>query len=529
MSLEGLHNLERRLLQLLIIVLPLNGIPESVRIPGLVGDLVNYVYCLMIIALVYEYLKYRFSISQKALLFIIVFILWQIICLIIGLINYEYNDLLILEQTGKLKTLLIYLSKFGVEINELVAIKGWLFLRFIKNILLLNNIVFFVTFYIYHLYENNFIKAFNDVRKAVIILVLVMGTYSFIELLWLKLDLDFARRFLEFINPYLYDVKTTTGWWPPLLWKNQLRSICQEPSFFGIISIFCIPFLWSLLSKNKYKVISCFLLFYFTLMIAATNARTAIFLLCAEIILLGIFVLIRKEKIIFKNFVIVLCVSVLAFGTNLINFKQMIENISSPNTNVSTQLLNKDNKEKIISKKTKVLNTITMNSAKNYLQHNVVNITDVKARSNGARLASLLANLETIKQHPLFGVGSGLKDAYIDSNISKFANKNSEVKNWGRYMHNKGVLKAGYPVLNKYTDIAVQNGLFGLLLYFLPLLYIIKLLYKNRSLILKDYNSVMLMIIMIACLGAMMSNSALVICNGIVWGLLLCKIKQIEK
>lgn len=98
-------------------------------------------------------------------------------------------------------------------------------------------------------------------------------------------------------------------------------------------------------------------------------------------------------------------------------------------------------------------------------------------------------------------------------------------------MHNEGVLKSGYPALNKYADIAVQNGLFGLLLYFLPLLYILQRLYKNKSLILKNYNTVMLiiaMIAMIALLGAMMNGGALVICNGIVWGLLFCKIKEIE-
>ena len=89
-------------------------------------------------------------------------------------------------------------------------------------------------------------------------------------------------------------------------------------------------------------------------------------------------------------------------------------------------------------------------------------------------------------------------------------------------------MKSGYPALNKYADIAVQNGLFGLLLYFLPLLYILQRLYKNKSLILKNYNTVMLIIAMIALLGAMMNGGALVICNGIVWGLLFCKIKEIH-
>lgn len=502
MRLEALHNLERRLLQLMIIVLPLNAIPQRFSLPGLGGDLVNYVCLLMIIALGYEYVKYRFSISKKAITFFAVFIAWQIICLAVGLITYEYNDLLTLDQISKLEVILNYVSNFGIEINELVAIKCWLFLRFIKNILLLNNIVFFVTFYIYHLYQSDFTKAFQDIRKAVVVLVVVMGNYSFIELLWLKLDLDFARRFLEFINPYLYDPKTTTGWWPPLLWKDQLRSICREPSFFGIISVFCIPFLWSLLFENRNKILSSLLIFYFTLMIAATNARTAIILVFAEIICFGIWTLTAKSKIILKNFVIILCITVLAFGANLVNYRQLTINTSQHNAIISEE---------------------------KYLEKNITSITNVKARSNSARLANLLANLETISQYPVFGVGAGLKDAYIDVNWPELAYTNAEVQNWRYYMHNEGVLKSGYPPLNKYADIAVENGLFGLMLYFLPLLHMINNIYINKSLILKNCNVIMLIIALIGLLGAMMSNSALIICNGIIWGLLFCKIKEIEK
>lgn len=127
MRLEALHNLEKRLLQLLIIVLPLNGIPQRFSLPGLGEDLVNYVCLLMIIALGYEYVKYRFTISKKAITFFAVFIAWQIICLVVGLITYEYNELLTLDQISKLEVILGYASNFGIEINELVAIKCWLF------------------------------------------------------------------------------------------------------------------------------------------------------------------------------------------------------------------------------------------------------------------------------------------------------------------------------------------------------------------------------------------------------------------
>lgn len=360
-----------------------------------------------------------------------------------------------------------------------------------------NNIIFFVAFYIWHLYKNNFNEAFKDIRKAIICLVIIMGVYSFIELLWLKLDLQFAKDFLINVNPLLYDPKSSHGWWPPLLWKNQLRSICTEPSFFGIISVLCLPFLWSLLFDKKNKFLSGLLIFYFTLMIAGTNARTAVVLVIAEILLLGVFSIIRRNLL--KKFFVILFITVLAFTANLVDYRQ---------------LLNNGNIDGI--------------SAENYFERNVGSITKSNARSNSARLANLIANLETIKQHLVFGVGTGLKDGYMYDNLPEFSYTNYEVRNWSRYLYNEGVLKAGYPVLNKFVDIAVQNGLTGLILYFLPLLYILNKILKLRKLIIYDSKAIVLIIIMVALLGAMMSNSALIICNGIVWGLLFCKIKTMK-
>lgn len=328
-------------------------------------------------------------------------------------------------------------------------------------------------------------------------MVIIMGIYSFIELLWLKIDLQFAEDFLIIINPLLYDISTITGWWPPLLWNNQLRSICAEPSFFGIISLLCLPFLWNLLYENKNKFVVCALIFYFTLMIAATNARTAVVLVIAEIILLAIFSVVSKN--ILNKFFIILTVSVLAFSINLIDCRQLLNN-----------------------------GNINGISVEKYLERNVGSITETNARSNSARLANLIANLETIKQYPIFGVGTGLKDGYMYNNLPEFSYTNFEVRNWSRYLYNEGVLKAGYPALNHFADIAVQNGLVGLILYFLPFLYLCKKLLKYKTIVTNDSRVICLIIPMIALLGAMMSNAGFVICNGIVWGLLYCKVSSVK-
>ena len=541
-----LGNLQKIMLFMIIICLPLNNIPKTVALPGLGGNLSNYFVLAAILLLLYEYFKFKFEVNRKVIKFFAVFIIWQSICLIIGLVTYEHNQLLTLEQIPQLSAILYFLDKFEIYLNELIAIKFWLFLRFMKVILFTNNIIFFITLYIWHLYRNNFDKAFNDVRNAVMCLVIIMGAYSFIELLWLKLGLNFAKEFLTNINPLLYEPKTSHGWWPPLLWKNQLRSICTEPSFFGIISVFCLPFLWSLLFERKNKILSIILIFYFTLMIAATNARTAIILAIAEIIIIGAFLLLRKNML--KKLLVIVLVSVLAFGANLINFRNYIN--ENNNIKITDSVGEKQNKNIALNKNIKEqksnnksannvlksgINAIEKNkktnteTAKNYVEKNILSLLNVNSRSNNARLASLVANLNVIQKHPLFGVGTGLKDSYIYDNLPEFAKNNNEVKNWGKYMQKEGVMRSGYPVLNKIVDIMIQNGLIGLLIYFFPLVFLCKKLLKYKKLILNDNSTVCLITVMIALLGAMMSSGTLIICNGIVWGLLFCKVSSIEK
>ena len=514
MSLELLRKLQKLALFFLILFLPLNSIPIRFAIPGIGGDLSNYFFILGMMLLAYEYWKFGFNIERNAKIFFVTYIGWQVICLAHGLLSYEYNELLTLEQIPKLEFILSKLASYGINIEELIAIKAWLFLRFCKNIILLNNGVFLLCFYVYHLYKNDFTSAFNYVRNAIVCLFILMGSYSVIELAWLKFDLQIAKNILITINPYLYDPVSSHGWWPPLLWKNQLRSVFTEPSFFGIVSVLSLPLIWSLLFDKQYKKLSLFVVFYYTLMIAATNARTAIVLTIVELFLLCIFNIIIRKKDYLRSSCLIVLVSVLAFGINLINFNSILRNSAITIKNVNIQTKSDSN---IINK-----------AVKRYVTRNITSVANTSSRSNNARFANLVANLNTVAQYPIMGVGAGLKDAYIDRNLPKFAYKNREVLNWRKYMQNKGVLKSDYPALNNYANIAVQNGLVGLLLYLSVVGYLVVQLLKYNKFIFSDYSATMLVIAMIGLLGAGFSSAYFTICNGIVWGLLYCKLKEIK-
>lgn len=108
---------------MIIICLPLNNLPKAFTLTELGGILSNYFVFAVILLLVYEYFKFRFEINKNAIKFFAVFVIWQVVCLIIGLVTYEYNELLTLEQIPKLKAILYFLDKFSINLDELIAIK----------------------------------------------------------------------------------------------------------------------------------------------------------------------------------------------------------------------------------------------------------------------------------------------------------------------------------------------------------------------------------------------------------------------
>lgn len=501
MTIEILRKWQRIMLFGLIITLPLTTIPKAFQIPGLGPSLSDYFFILGLCLIIYEFIKCKFTIDKKIRNFFVIYVLWQIICLIHGLYTYQFNELLTLDQISKLEIILDKLNFFGIAVNEQLAIKCWLFIRFSKDIVFLNNEVFLIVFYIYHLYENNFNKAFNDIRKAILCLIIIMGIYSFIELLWLKLSLNFAVQILININPFLYDPASNHGWWPPLLWGNQLRSICQEPSFLGIISILSLPILWSYIFEDKKRKWIYFLVFYFSLMIFATNARTAIVITSGEMFLLILSCFIIRKKIYIRKVMTIILIAFLAFGANLIDYKAVF--------NITNQ------------------DEAYLTSIEGYMENNIASLADKDSRSNTARLSTLVANINTVIEYPILGVGTGLKDAYIDKNLPDFAYADYEVMNrWHKHMIENGVLKSGYPALNKYADVAVQNGIVGLMIYLSVVIYLLYNIFRYRKILLEDYRTVCLIISMIGLLMAQISNAALISSNGIVWGLLYCVIEN---
>lgn len=320
--------------------------------------------------------------------------------------------------------------------------------------------------------------------KAIFVSVSIIFVYSLIELLYLQGNKT-AEYILISINPYIHEIKINGTWWPPLLWKNQLRSVFAEPSYFGIYAAFSLPFLWYKLTTNlndkKKIVIYGIITIIMTFLLFLTKARTGFIIHLGELVVLLVICIYVHNKEIFKRFcVIVLCSVVAFFSSNYFISNYM--NNNSKSKVVVTNMKRVNNKAIVQEKIIKNENNKIRKDMNKYIEDNALSLANPDKRSNRARYSVMEADFKIGLDHPLFGVGSGLRDAYIPDYFSEIAKNNGEVKRWLAFQKKLGIMRSGFPKLGEYTSRFAETGILGIGLFLLPpFILIISLLRRIKQ------------------------------------------------
>lgn len=506
------RRIEKVILYLTVLALPFTFLPKSMQIIGLGQELAKWFILVGMAVLAIEFAVFRFRIDRRFLYFAAVYILWQLISLAVGLATYDYNELLTLNQMDKLPKLLDFLAGRGIAVNEMLAIKLWLFLRFAKDIIFNSAAFIYIGFMVFHLYSENFKQGFYEVRRAVLGLMVIMGAFSLIELMWFKLKMAWAENILRTLSPYYLKIADLHGWWPPPVNPDGIRSLCAEPSFFGILCAFAFPFLWSYVLERRHTVLMLFFIVYCNLLAAATNSRTAVAITVFELAALLLYAAIAKNKACRMAAGAILLATLLGCGLNLVNFESYAAKIFSYQT-----------------AETKITTQYQAKSATDFVDKNINSLTNIKARSNKQRLGSFIAYFKVAFSRPVFGTGVGLHTAYIDKNIPEFSMESVEMQRWQKFVREQGVLKSGYPELNKFAAAAAQTGFMGLFIYILPWLYVGRLIYKNRQAFFAVPINIILLISLTGLLLSQLSNSIMLECSGIILALFMCQEKGVNR
>ncbi len=454
------HTLKICLLFFLICIFLLcNNSPKEIQINFIAGilqdKLVFYAIFIGLIYTVYCQCKYKnvFINFDKFLKFTIVFLGWICVSLIIGLYTYPYYDLVLngpVTQIEKLPKVINTLSNYEIFIDEKILTIIWMIQGRIKGALLEVLYTFGGAYMIYCWYHNNWRTALKILIKAVLVSLIVVFGYCFIELFYLA-GSEIAESILITITPYFHIVKSDGTWWPPLLLKGQVRSIFAEPSYYGIYFAFAMPFLWYVFIKAKercYKLISFSAIIFFTFCLFLTQARTAVALFCGEVFILSIFTVYLRNKFIFKAVGKIFIAIVIAFTLSGLFINNLL-----------------------------VDNKYDIDGIESYLETNLYSLGSASQRSNNSRYSINIADLKIGLDYPLTGVGPGLRNAYIPDYLPEMAKDNGEVKMWIKNQKEKGILRSGFPKLGEYTSRFAETGIIGLILFLIPPFILLRKLY----------------------------------------------------
>lgn len=478
-----LQKIQKLFVFFIIIFLPFTNFPKKFSLSFIENNASYYIMLILIALFLFEYFKYKFKINKIIFTFFIIYVLSQIISLVHGLIIYPYYNIIDLSQLPKLQYIC---DRFDISVDKNI-IGIYLFVRETKNIILNSLTLCFLPLLFVHLFSNDWEKCFSFVAKSVVALVCLLCLYSIPEIIYLKFNNIFAQKILETINPFLYDVGLAYNYWPPLLWNGlggQLRSLMPEPSHFSIVANFCIPFLLYFIYRTfsfKYIVLCAFFMF----MLFMSKSRTGMLLFVIEnLILLSFFIFNFNKKNLKFLIVLFSCI-----------FFSMLLNLTIPNKidrdGLDRQTISNNDDSKLV----------------NYIDENLISVTNLNKGSSNNRFVIANAMLKVGLSNPFLGVGEGLRSAYIVDNIPEFEIK-SEVQIWVNSFKEKG-FKAVIPNFNQYVYFFAENGLLGLILFILPVIYIFYKISKNKSLLL-NFNFILILIAFIGQLVAMLAGRYLI-------------------
>lgn len=448
---------------LICLFLIFNNIPKILQMNFLGGTilaskLVFYPLFVSFFYTLYCQVKYKnvFFCRDKMQKFLILYTGLLLFSLGIGLFNYPYYSLIFqgpISQIEKLPAVLSILQRMDIHVSEQSLLFFWMIVRIIKGVMIEIFYTFFISYMIFCWYHKNWEDAIKILQRAITFSICILLLYCCIEIPALAGQKG-AEQILININPFIHAIKLNNIWWPPLLWPGQqLRSIFAEPSYFGIYAAFAMPFLWYsiLTSTTKKRLVQySILVLLFSFCLFLTKARTAMALFCGELSLLVVlFLYVRYKLMAMRLLVIFLCSGIAFIGAN--------QFISMTNTN-------KDAGVQV------------------YVKENLGSLASETQRSNQARYAINKTNFYIGLDHPILGVGTSLRHAYVKDYLPEEGRNNKEIQMWLKNQREQGILKFGIPSLGEYLTRFAENGLVGLMAFLFPALLLIrKLLLRIRD------------------------------------------------
>lgn len=372
--------------------------------------------------------------------------------LIIGLITYPYWNVVLsgpVEQIEKLPKVLAFLNAHGFNPDIKFMLGGWIVVRQIKDVLMVLFYGFGTAYMFYCWYRDDYKRGLNIASKGFVVSAIIFSLYSIIDAFYLA-GSGWAKGILVQINPLLHPIVTNNGWWPPLLWKGQLRSVFSEPShvgnFLGVVMPLLL-FAFMQYSKKSVLLICGVLTYLLSFFMVLTKARSA-YAMYFGIIFLFVLLILISRKFAWKKLATILLVCIVGFYSGV----GFLDNIAVT-----------------ASKKQAV-------TASKLLEDNLFSLNTIDKRSNGARYALIKANFRIAADHPVLGVGRGLAQCYMLDKYTEAEKANREVADWIKKAKKYGIFASGQGqsnAMNEWVTQFSETGLAGVLVFLAPFIFVL--------------------------------------------------------
>ena len=280
---------------------------------------------------------------------------------------------------------------------------------------------YFIVFSIFLFYKETSFNIIDDIWLGITTILPVLAIYEIFEVAYL-VGASWGETALRTINPLLYEVENSHGWWPPLLWPGQIRSVFAEPSYFSYWGVLCVPFFLRNIHNKKHFWISIIELAFISFTVLGSNSRTGTALLLGVVSVYFIVALIARQKRVIMTSLIVF--SIIAIS--------LVASVAILSTNIDS-----------------------------YFDNTLGTLTSTTARSNSQRFAMMKAQMDRFSEHPILGVGENLLSPYLSDYFIKHDMDNGEIALWIEATEEHGFISGGFPPLCEYTSSLAEYGLIG--------------------------------------------------------------------
>lgn len=479
------------LFAILVFSLPFKYIPNVLWQNFLGGpfgqDLVVYPLIIGFIYTMYCQCKYKNVVYKWDLFkkFIFVYLAILLISLAWGLCIYPYYDQILngpANQIEKLPKVLALLHGIGISIAEKTLLEFWMFVRPIKGVFFEVLYTFGAAYMIFCWYHDRVQRAIDILLKVTTVDLVIIASYGLVDVCYQNGQM-WAQNLIALTMPIFHgDVSAKFDYYQfhtHLFWDAQNRSIFLEPSYFGIYMAFAFPLLWWNIFRQSVRWKQVALWGLFTILvfeIFLTQSRTALAVNCTIFAIFSIICIYHMQKRLLFLLVALCFGGIIGFygSMEFIQFGQVPSHIGEW-TPLATKWQN-------IQKVGEANKETVRGGTQKYIDQNFKSLFGIDkgnahAGSNHSRFTVQKTHIQIGLEHPLLGVGTGLRQGYLREKLDK--DPGAEIQKWNKNIDKRGVLRAGFANLGDFTLRFAETSFLGLALYLLPSLVML-LAYAKR-------------------------------------------------